>query len=120
MDATERLEKRRIVVKTAKELAGAYFEEQHSERFRKFWPKVDVFIHRNWPNFLPMARSILTAMLRPQCKDVSEKQKEEIFEALKADAEQSARQPQAKVGRGPMILRPDQPGKIEQFMFWKK
>lgn len=113
--------KRRIVIQTAKELAAADWDEgTHSERFRKFWPDVHQFIRRNWPTYIEMARTILTGMLRPEYKGVSDKQKEEIFEALQADSKASARRNlNVKVGRGLLTLRPDQPGSREQHLFWK-
>lgn len=109
---------RRILIKTAKELAGADYEDgNYSERFRRIWPKVDTFIARNWPNYIVLAREILTSMLRPECKDVSDKMKEEIYDALQADYAHQLKHP-SKVGRGTLNLRPDHPGQREKAIFW--
>lgn len=108
-----------LIRQTAKELAGAWYEEQHSERFRKFWPDVKVFIARNWPTYIPLARQILVEMLRRKDSEVPASQKEQIYDALIEDRERSARQASAKVGRGPLILRPDEPGKREQAIFYR-
>lgn len=106
-----------LIKKTAEDLAGAYFEEERSERFRKLWPDVRQFIGRNWPNFVTIARAILTEMLRRV--DTPDAQKEEIYEALLDDRNRSQRRRDAKVGRGKITLNPDQPGKLEQHVFYK-
>lgn len=112
--------KRRILIKTAKELAGADYEDgEFSDRFRKFWPDVNVYIARNWPNYIVMARLILTSMLRPECKDVTDKMKEEIYTCLQADYEHQLKHSSAKVGRGQLNLRPDQPGRLEKKLFYE-
>ncbi len=108
---------RKILIKTAKELAGAnYDNSEFSDRFRKFWPDVNVYIARNWPNYIVMARLILTSMLRPECKDVTDKMKEEIFIALEADYQHQLKH-SSKIGRGLLNLRPDQPGTMERKLF---
>jgi len=106
-----------LIRRTAKELAGADYEDgPHSDRFRKFWPDVKQFIGRNWPTYVPMARTILTNMLtRP---DVSEDQKHEIYEALLEDRQRSEQQASTKVGMGKLKLRPDHPGTLEKKLFY--
>lgn len=100
---------------TAKDLAGAFYEEDRSDRFRKLWPDVRQFTARNWPNFVPMARAILTGMLDPHSNTV-QSLKDEIYEALIEDHRRSQGQRGVKVGMG-LKLRPDQPGTLEQKVF---
>ena len=102
-----------------REMAGEYYEEnKRSPRFRALWPDVRQFIGRTWPTHIPIARTILTEMLRRSDAEVAPALKEQIYEALLEDRQRSFRQP-AKVGRGPLILRPDQPGTLEQKIFHK-
>lgn len=108
-----------LIRKTAKDLAGAFYEEDHSERFRKMWPDVRQFIGRNWPDFVVMARTVLVDMLRR--KDVSQDHKDTIFEALQEDARRSQRQTaqSSQVGKGTFLLKKDEPGRLEQAIFYK-
>jgi len=108
-----------LIRKTSEELAGAYWEDTHTERFRKFWPDVKVFIRRNWPSFGEMALTILTDMLRRSDAEVSPVMKEAIYEALQQNAKEAAERRPEKVGYGPMMLRPDRPGTMEQHLFWR-
>lgn len=111
----------KLIRETAKELAGAYYEENaRSERFRHFWPNVKTFIARNWPSFGELAMTILTDMLRRKESEVPETMKAAIYEALQENAQEAAKRRPEKVGRGPMMLRPDQPGTMEQHLFWRK
>jgi hypothetical protein len=115
------------IVELAKELAGAWYEngvndfgDHLSKRFYKVWPKVDVFVARNWPKYLEAARLTLVTMLAAPDSAIPPKIKEDIYEDLMAYEERRMRQPSAKVGRGDLKLRPDQPGTLEQKIFWKQ
>lgn len=108
-----------LIRRTAKDLAGAFYEKDHSERFRKFWPDQKQFIGRNWPDFVVMARTILTDMLRQNATPPW--QKEEIYEALLEDSKRSQRSTaqSSQVGKGSFVLKQAEPGKIEQAIFYK-
>lgn len=110
----------KLIRETAKELAGAYWEDNHTERFRKFWPSVETFIGRNWPSFGELAMTILTDMLRRKESEVPVTMKDMIVEALEQNAKEAVHRRPEKVGRGPMMLRPDRPGTMEQHLFWRK
>lgn len=84
----------KLIRKTAKELAGAFFDNQdialpgahpyqRSERFRQEAGNHDWFVKTQWAHFVPHARIILAHMLneagRPQ------REKDEIFDALLRD-----------------------------------
>lgn len=82
----------RLVMRTAKALAGAFYDgqdvlrqdvAQRSERFRNEAPDAHTFRRTQWPRFVPMARKTLAHMLnepgRPQ------REKDEIFDALLND-----------------------------------
>lgn len=107
---------------TAEGLAAAYWEEMFSrrgsERFRHFWPSQKVFVGRNWASFGEMAMTILTDMLRRSDSEVPLDQKEAIYEALQQNAREAAKRRPEKVGHGPLMLRPDRPGTMEQHLFW--
>lgn len=51
--------------------------------FYRRWPKVERFVDRNWPEYVNMARQILTGMLGSPKYDA--KMKAEIHEALLLD-----------------------------------
>lgn len=72
-----------LLAKTAKEIAGAQYEEwAHNNVFYKSWPNRRVFIRANWPDFIPTARDTLAKMLEG---NLSQTLKDEIFEALMKD-----------------------------------
>lgn len=115
------------ITELAKELAGAWYENgvnefgaHLSERFYKVWPNVKVFIGRNWTQFLEPARLTMVTMLSAPDSAVPPSVKEEIYEDLMAYEERRKKQKPAKVGRGRLMLRPDQPGTLEQKIFWKQ
>ena len=72
--------------KTAEELAGAFFEENHrSKTFRGHWKiAAKHYVTLNWPNFLETAKIILGGML--QNPGVSLALKNEIEDAFLAQA----------------------------------
>jgi hypothetical protein len=77
----------KTIMKTAKEIAGAYYEiaASRDNRFYRAYPNQGGFIQQNWKNFVMTAREILTGMLsRP---GISEHMKNEIYDALLLDAE---------------------------------
>ena len=106
-----------LVRKTAKELAGAFYEDDHSDRFRKLWPSQKTFIARNWPSFVEIARVALTELLHRE--GTPEYQKIEIYEALCEDNERQIRGKHTDVGRGTLSLNPDHPGSLERKMFYQ-
>lgn len=93
----------RTVRSMAKELAGAFYEQNRSPRFRAAFPTLrhymrgqqvmpdgQIKIYRpGWLHHVDMARKMLTAMLGRA--DVSEVLKERIYDALMEDREKSLR-----------------------------
>lgn len=80
----------KLVKKTAQEMAGAFYEWQATQRrygddFYKTYPSVEAFMNRDWPNFVRAAKECLTDQLRDP--SVSDKEKEDIYEALLNDAQ---------------------------------
>lgn len=71
-----------LVAKTAKELAGEFYEmvAHHSDDFYAFYPKQDAFIEREWKRFVEAARLSLSKLLGDST--MNEYQKEMIFDAL--------------------------------------
>jgi hypothetical protein len=112
----------RLIRDTAKDLAGAWYEDNHrTERFRHLWHgDATQFIGRTWTEFVVLARTILTDMLRRSDAEVPLTQKEEIYDALLADRQEAATRRPERAGRGPMMLHPDRPGSMEQHLFWRK
>jgi len=115
------------IVETAKQLAGAWYEngvnewgEHPSKRFYQVWPDVKKFIGMNWPKYLEAARQYHIELLKAPDSAVPPHIKEEIFEDLQAYEERRAKQRPAKVGRGRLTLRPDHPGTWEKKIFWDK
>lgn len=79
----------KLVKKTAQELAGAFYEWQATTGRRKndfyeAYPSCDVFVRRDWGNFVRAAKECLTDMLKDP--NVSEKEKQDIYEALLNDS----------------------------------
>jgi hypothetical protein len=106
-----------MVRRTAKDIAGAFYEENRSERFRKFWPDQKEYIARNWPDFVEEARGALAGLLAD--KGTAEHIKEEIYEALQEDNRRQMQHGGEQHDAGRMIMRADEPGQIEQNLFWK-
>lgn len=70
-----------LIASTAKEFAGAYYEElAHDNEFYAFYPSQKKFIKREWHRFTELARKQLALMLGFSV--TPEWQKEQIFEAL--------------------------------------
>lgn len=115
----------RTVRMTAKELAGAFYENEReggenktkSERFRALWPDVATFQNRNWPSFVKLARELMVAQLRD--KGTSEPVKMAVADALIEDRKREfkSNQPNTKVGVGTQILHPLHPGRLERKVF---
>jgi len=106
----------RTIRMTAKDLAAVDWDSgEHSARFRKFWPDVRQFVARNWPSYVPMAKEILVAMLTD--KTTSQSVKDGIYEALIEENTRNANRKGAIVGRGPLNLNPEHPGRMERKLF---
>ena len=82
----------RLVIKTAKEMCGAFYDNQdvfkvnkasRSDRFRKEAGPQNDFIQMNWPHFVAPARVILTKILEEPGRRQNEK--DAIFDALLQD-----------------------------------
>lgn len=74
----------KLIRKTAKELAGAYYEfAAHDNQFYKHFPSVDKFIRREWASFVKVAKETLVACLNSP--NLTTAEKEEIYDALLAD-----------------------------------
>ena len=69
-----------LIRRTAKDMAGAYYEMQRTDRFRKYWADQKVYIRECWPHFVVSARDTLTHMLTLSTTPAHVKQ--EIYEAL--------------------------------------
>lgn len=70
-----------MVAETAKEMAGAWYEEAaHDNEFYKFYPKQKMFINREWHRFIPAAKNTLAIMLGRE--STPEWQKDAIADAL--------------------------------------
>ena len=69
-----------LIRKTARDIAGAFYEGNRSDTFRKNYPDQYVYIELQWPAFVATAREILTDMLGNG--SVSDHEKEEIYNAL--------------------------------------
>ena len=76
----------KAVAKTAKEMAGAYYERRASQSNSWFavWPNQEVFIRRNWKNFVLVARQTYAKMLGSNMYD--ESTKAQIYEILVDDS----------------------------------
>lgn len=79
----------KLVKKTAKELAGAFFDGEdmlrdgrvgRTETFRDNGLSQDQFVAEYWPDFVKMARKILAHMLNEPGRTDSERNK--IYDAL--------------------------------------
>lgn len=75
-----------LIRKTARELAGAFYEYQavKSEKFYKLHGNVDDFIKGNWQNFVLVSKQVLTQCLTSGT--LTETEKLDIYEALLDDA----------------------------------
>lgn len=71
----------------AKEIAGAYYEGNRSERFRRENPSQYAYEARYWPHFVDLAIQSLVAVLKQP--NVTKKVKDGIMAALIEQAEKS-------------------------------
>lgn len=77
----------RLLRMTAKELAGAFYEEaKRSDIFRKTFPTWRTFVPFHWPEFVKPAREVLLTMLR--ASTTTEHVKKEIYAAITNDFEE--------------------------------
>jgi hypothetical protein len=106
-----------MVRRTAKDLCGAFYEMNRTDRFRKFWPDQKQYIARNWPDFVEEARTSLAGLLGQST--TPDYLKRQIFEALEDDNERTQSAYVGDHAADRMILKPDEPGQIEQELFWK-
>lgn len=74
-----------MIEKTAKEMAGAYYEVAASKdnAFFRDWPVQRNFIRVNWRNFVLAARQTLTDMLS---RNYPDEMKAKIYDALMLDS----------------------------------
>ena len=77
----------RLLRQTAKELAGAFYEESRSERFRSNFPTWKKFVGLHWPDFVPPAREILLTMLSNPM--TTEHVKKEIYDCVTQQEERT-------------------------------
>lgn len=78
-----------LVADTAKELAGAYYEDsasngRHGNEFYASFPDQRAFIKDQWPMFVLVAKEVLTGMLDNPA--TPEAYKQDIYHALLLDA----------------------------------
>ena len=75
----------KLVKKTAKEIAGCYYEfAAHDDVFYNYYPSMQFFIDYEWQKFVYHAKQTLTDCLR--AGRLSETEKADIYEALLADS----------------------------------
>lgn len=73
-----------VIRRTAKELAGAFFETGvRSNNFRMAWPSVRDYVRDCWPLYVKDARKLLSKMLG--AKNVTKHQKNIIYDALMSE-----------------------------------
>lgn len=77
----------KTIMKTAKEMAGAYYEiaASRDNGFYRAYPNQGGFIQQNWKNFVMTAREVLASMLSQP--GTSDHMKNEIYDALMLDSE---------------------------------
>lgn len=77
----------KLVKKTAKEFAGAYYEiaASHDNEFYRRFPSQKQFVQARWKHFIVTAREVLTTML--SMKSTPDAEKVEIYEALQLQNE---------------------------------
>lgn len=74
-----------LIAETAKELAGAYYEDfARDNLFYKMYPNQRMFIRREAIRFIQLARETLGKLCGT--KNISDEQKEDILEALALDS----------------------------------
>lgn len=74
-----------LVRKTAEGIAATMYEEMaHSNVFYSEHPSQKHYINQHWKNYVTAARGCLAEMLKMH--DVSEHEKEEIYDALQLDS----------------------------------
>lgn len=76
-----------MIVHDAKEFAGVFYEQKRTSKFRATWPNQMDYVNANWPNFVEHVRSAYATMLTK--RDVSQPDKDKIYEALTADAQKN-------------------------------
>ena len=74
-----------LIAKTAKEMAGAAYEEAAwlDDTFYKMYPNQERFIEAQWYSFVKAARGVLSEMLSSD--QVEDTVKNQIYEALQLD-----------------------------------
>ena len=94
-----------LIRSTAKELAGAFYEQNRSERFRYAFPTVEAYlggwqrvsegrvkkIAAGWMHHVVLARRLLVEMLKQPDARVTQHMKDQIAEALIEDHGKSQR-----------------------------
>lgn len=115
-----------LLVKRAKELAGAAYEEgftalgeRWSARFRAMWPTAERFVARNWPSYLDAAYTYHATLLGAPDGLIPQAEKDALQADMWAYFQRTMLQKPSKVGYGPLMLRPDRPGTLEQKIFGK-
>lgn len=106
-----------LIRQLAKQMAGAFYEENRSERFRKLWPDRRQFIARSWVGFVDQAEKTLISMLHD--KTTPEYTKEEIYKAILEQRERDTGPGVrgVKPGVGSLNLNPLHPGTMERKVF---
>lgn len=78
-----------IVRATAEDMAGAFFEmNKRSERFRRAYPKAEMYVAFQWPRYVVPAREVLSQMLAMSDERISPFMKAQIYDALTEGVEQ--------------------------------
>lgn len=72
------------IVHDAKEFAGTFYDRNRTMKFRATWPNQDNFVASCWPRFVEHVRAMYATMLTKN--DVSQRDKDMIYDALIADA----------------------------------
>ena len=77
-----------LIKKTAKEIAGCFYDMNRSERFRKEAGTQDHFVRRQWKHYVPTAVESLAGVLG--LPGTPDDQKEIIHDAIMAFHERSS------------------------------
>jgi hypothetical protein len=73
-----------MVMKVAKELAGAYYEHAaHDDQFYHYYPSVKFFVDYEWHRFIMHAKEAMVAQLRNP--NTPEAYKQDIYHAILLD-----------------------------------
>lgn len=80
-----------LIRRTAKDIAGAFYEQNRTERFRKAWPDQRAYIAKCWPHFVVTAKDTLLELLRRP--STPQHHKQQIYDAFLEDSRRREQTP---------------------------